>query len=259
MRPLRWALLAVVALNSAVGALTARAETSIQVAVAANFLSTAEVLAQTYEKNTGVKIILSAASTGKLYAQIRNGLPADVFLAADAERPQLLVEEGLADGSSRWTYAIGELSFWAPGVTGNAKSCEEWLRAASFSRLAIANPRTAPYGTAAREVLRSLGLGSHLSGQVVQGENIAQAFLFIDTGAAEAGFVAHSQLIAKAQKQPDVPGCQWHPAADLYPELRQDGVILNTARARDEVWQWADWLQSAEARQLIRAAGYRLP
>lgn len=259
MTPLRWALLAIVALNLAVGAMTARAETSIQVAVAANFLTTAEALAQAYEKSTGVKIILSAASTGKLYAQIRNGLPAEVFLSADVERPQLLVEEGLADGSSRWTYAIGELSFWAPGVAGDAKVCEEWLRAASFNRLAIANPRTAPYGTAAREVLRALGLGSHLSGQVVQGENIAQTFVFIDTGAAEAGFVAHSQLITKAQKQADVPGCQWHPAADLYPALRQDGVILNSARERDAVWQWVDWLQSGEARQLIRAAGYRLP
>lgn len=259
MTSLRWALLAVVALSFGVGSMTARAETSIQVAVAANFLSTAETLSQAYEKNTGVKIVLSAASTGKLYAQIRNGLPAEVFLAADAERPQLLVEEGLADGSSRWTYAIGELSFWAPGVSGDAAACEQWLRAASFSRLAIANPRTAPYGTAAREVLRALGLGSHLSGQVVQGENIAQAFLFIDTGAAEAGFVAHSQLIAKAQKQPEVPGCQWHPAAEQYPELRQDGVILNSARERDAVWQWVDWLQSAEAQRLIRAAGYRLP
>lgn len=235
------------------------ADAQVRVGVASNFITTARALSHEFTQETGIQVSLSAASTGKLYAQIRNGLPIDVFLAADEVRPALLVEEGLADGASRFPYAIGELALWVPGVEGGAGACESWLRSASDGRFAVANPRTAPYGEAARQVLEKMALIEQYRSRLVQGENIGQTFLFVDTSAAQGGFVARSQLIAKQKKSGVITGCVWRPDQEYYTAIRQDAVILTTAVDNSEAYTFVDWLQSEQARNLIQAHGYRLP
>lgn len=233
---------------------------TVKVAVASNFISTAREIAAAFKAQTGINVQYSAASTGKLYAQIRHGLPVDLFMSADQLRPELLVEEGLADGASRFTYAIGELVLWVPKQTLSTEQCAVWLQSSAMGRLAIANPRTAPYGAAAVEVLQQLGVYDALSKRLVQGENIGQAFLYVDSLAADAGLVARSQLLAKRkQLKRELDGCQWLPQADLYQGLRQDVVVLNESLSKEHVVLFVDWLQSPSARQLIKDNGYRLP
>lgn len=221
----------------------------VTVAVASNFASTIQELADLFEQETGISVVLSLSSTGKHYAQIVNGAPYDVFLAADAERPRLLEEEGNAVTGTRFTYAIGRLVLWSPDegrVTG-----EESLRRGDFRFLSIANPRLAPYGSAAREVLESIGLWEELEPRLVQGENITQAWQFVATGNAELGFVPEATIIEGGGG-----GSQWIVPQELYTPIVQQAVLI---RDTPEARAFLEYLASEPARTLIGESGYDLP
>ena len=221
----------------------------VRVGVAANFLATAEALAREWQAASGEEVVLAGGSSGQLYAQIANGAPFDLFLAADAERPVLLVEKGLAIRS--FPYAVGRLALCGAGSRGGAARLEE-MAAAAGGRLALANPGAAPYGLAAVETLDRLGLRQRLEARLVYGESVAQALQFVRSGNAELGIVALSQTAAGTPP----PG----PEADLecrsLPEtlhapIRQDAAVL-TARGEP----FAAYLRGPEAAALLAAAGY---
>ncbi|HEU4351066.1 MAG TPA: molybdate ABC transporter substrate-binding protein [Burkholderiales bacterium] len=233
-------------------AATGAAAESVQVAVAANFAGTARMLAEQFAGQGGQRLELSSGSTGKFYAQIKNGAPFDVFLSADEATPLRLESEKLAIAGSRFTYAIGRLVLWSaqPGLVDERG---EVLRKGRFNRLAIANPKLAPYGAAAQETLEKLGLWGELRPKLVQGENIAQTFQFVSSGNAELGLVALSQ-IRDAGKPPS--GSYWLVPAPLHAPLRQDAVLLARAERNPAAQAFLAYLRSGPARALIRAYGY---
>jgi len=223
-----------------------------RVAVASNFAGAAIEIAGLYKEKTGKEVILSFGSTGKFYAQIRNGAPFDVFLAADSKIPKYMEKNGSAIAGSRRTYALGRLVLWSP-VSGLATN-GDILRENRFRRLAVANPKLAPYGTASMEVLDALGLAADgINGKLVRGENIGQAFQFVKTGNSDLGFVAYSQVAESVGKG---EGSMWIVPRDLYSPIRQQAVLLNDRRtARD----FLDFLRGAEALEVIRRYGYGTP
>lgn len=234
-------------------ALSARAG-EVVVAVAANFAAPMKEIAAAFERDSGHKAKLSFGGTGKLYAQIRNGAPFDVFLAADDTTPARLDNEGATVAGSRFTYAIGRLVLWsADEKTVDDKG--EVLRQGGFTRLAIANPRLAPYGAAAVEVLTALKLADTLQPKFVMGENIGQTHQFVASGNAPLGFVALSQVM-KAGKL--AGGSVWIVPADLYPPIRQDAVILARGRDNPAATALMQYLRSDKARIVIRSFGYDL-
>lgn len=224
----------------------------IRVAVASNFRQAMGIAAERFEHRSGHDVILITGSTGKQYAQIVNGAPFDAYFAADAARPARLEAEQRVVPGSRFTYAIGKLVLWSADESlvdagGNI------LRSGSYRHLAIANPELAPYGAAARQVLQTLGLWDGLSGKLVRGENIGQAFQFVVTGNAELGFVARSQL-----QTPDreFPGSAWEPPQSLYDPIEQQAVLLKDSPAGRD---FMAFMQGEEARALIRSYGYDVP
>lgn len=219
----------------------------LTVAVATNFYTTAELLAAAYTQESGTAITLISGSTGKLYAQIINGAPIDLFLAADAERPQRLEQQGLARGVA-FTYALGRLVLWSSDATLLAAD-RPLPDPAQIRHLAIANPQLAPYGRAAIETLTHLGVLAAWQPQLVRGENIGQTYQFVASGNAQLGFIARSQW------QPG-SGSHWLVPAEAHAPIVQQAVALSDAPAAQD---FAAWLQSAAARQLIQAAGYDLP
>lgn len=241
--PLRAALL-VLALAPAS---LAHAETA-QVAVAANFTDAANELAALFAERTEHEVSLSFGATGQFYAQITQGAPFEVFLAADGERPALAVREGYGVEGSVFTYAIGQLVLYS-AEAGRVRG-EETLRAGDFQRLAIANPETAPYGAAAVETLRALGLYDTLKPKLVQGTSIAQAHQFVETGNAELGFVALGQVV-------NASGSRWEVPQDLYEPIRQDAVLLKTGEGNPAAIAFTEFLRSPEALEVIREYGYR--
>lgn len=243
---LKFALLAF-----AFAAASAAAE-SAHLAVAANFASTAKVLAEQFARETGHRLELSSGSTGKFYAQIKNGAPFDVFLSADEATPLRLENEKLAVGGSRFTYAVGRLVLWSaqPGLVDDKG---EVLRKGAFKRMAIANPKLAPYGAAAQEALEKLGLWDVLRAKLVQGENIAQTFQFVSSGNAELGLVALSQIREAGRAS---SGSFWLVPASLHAPLRQDAVLLVRAERNSAARGFLESLRAAPARDLIRSCGY---
>lgn len=229
----------------------AGAET-VQVAVASNFVPVMRVLAERFEAKTGDHVSLSSGSTGKQYAQIHNGAPFDLFFAADSRHPELLVSQGLAVPDSRMTYAIGRLVLWSPRP-GLVDASGDVLFSDGFRHLAIANPRLAPYGTAAQQVLTSLGLWDKIQSRLAFGENVGQALQLVVSGSAELGFVARAQVMAL---DPDHQASWWQPPQSLYPPLQQQVVLLSDQPAARALWQY---VQSDQARNLIRQAGYETP
>jgi molybdate transport system substrate-binding protein len=230
------------------------------VAVASNFATVIDDIAADFERDSGHALSISLGSTGKQFAQILNGAPFDVFLAADVERPRRLEAAGHAMPGSRFTYAIGRLVVWAPqhdrlempadlAAPGSADHTND----ASLPRIAIANPRLAPYGRAAEQTLVSLGLLSQVRSQLVRGENISQAFQFVYSGHAAIGFVAESQLVAQGRA---IGGARWEVPANLHDPIAQQAVLL---RQTDAGQAFMDYLRSDKVRQAIRDAGYRLP
>lgn len=224
----------------------------VRVAVAANFVPTLERLAADFGERTGHRVLASSASTGKHYAQIRNGAGFDVFLAADAQRPALVEQEGLGVAGTRFTYAQGRLALWVPGEAA-LPAPREYLEAARFRRLAIANPRLAPYGLAAQQVLERWQFWDRLQDRLVSGENVAQATQFVATGNAQAGLVALAQVLALA---PDARGAYSPIPSGLHDPIDQQALLLRDSSAARA---FIEYLRSDAAVARIREAGYLVP
>lgn len=222
------------------------------VAVASNFSEPAGALAEAFTAATGHTVTLTPGSTGRLHAQITQGAPFDVFLAADAIRPAQLERDGLAVAGTRQTYAVGQLVLWAHAA-GPMPPLER-LEAGRFRRLAIANPDLAPYGSAAMQALEHLALPGSVSDRLVMGENIAQAFAFVVTGNADLGFVALSQVespsFGRAGQYQRIP-------ADWHDPIRQDAVLLRHGSDNPAARAWLDFLQTEEAATILDQFGYQ--
>jgi molybdate transport system substrate-binding protein len=226
-----------------------------QIAVAANFASPAKRLADQFAQRTGHRLALSSGSTGKFYAQIKSGAPFDAFLSADGETPLRMEQEKLAVTGSRFTYAIGRLALWSP-KTGFVDAEGAVLRTNGFNRLAIANPKLAPYGAAAKNTMERLGVWPALQGKLVQGENIAQTYQFVSSGNADLGFIAFSQL---REDGAPAAGSYWLVPERFHAPLRQDAVLLTRGANNAAARAFLEYLRGAPARELIRAYGYELP
>lgn len=220
-----------------------------RVAVAANFTATMQQLVTAFERHSGHRVLVSYGSSGKLYAQIVNGAPFELYLSADDERPQRLEQDGMALAGSRFTYAVGRLALWSaePGLVDGQGQV---LSSGGFQRLAVANAKTAPYGVAALEVLNALGLRAVLISRLVYGESIAQTYQFVATGNAELGLVALAQVEANRR------GSWWVVPAHLHAPLRQQAVLLERGKDNAAATALHAYLQSAEARGIIKAGGY---
>lgn len=226
----------------------------VSVAVAANFTAPMQKIAADFEKTSGHKVQLTFGATGKFYAQIKNGAPFDILLSADDETPLLLEKDGAAVTGSHFTYAIGKLVLWSakPGLVDGKG---EVLKQGAFAHLALANPKTAPYGAAGLEVLKKLGLYDAIQPKIVQGENIAQTHQFIATGNAELGFVALSQVFRDGKVS---EGSAWLVPKNLYTQIRQDAVLLNKGKDSKAADALLKYLKSDPARTIIRGYGYEL-
>ena len=226
----------------------------VKVAVAANFTAPMQAIAPEFEKATGHKLVAAFGATGQFYAQIRNGAPFEVFLAADDSTPGKLESEGLTVEGSRFTYAIGGLVLWSAAadyLDGSAAA----LKAGQFKHLSIANPKAAPYGLAATQVLDKLGLSEALRGKLVEGQNITQAHQFVSSGNAELGFVALSQVYKDGKIS---SGSAWIVPGDMYQPIKQDAVILKPGANNPAASALVDYLKGPEAARIIESFGYTL-
>jgi len=245
--PARFAQFAAAAAFAAMIAGPAAAGT-VNVAVAANFSDAANEIAALFKASTGHDAVLSFGATGALYTQITQAAPFDILLSADNERPALAVAEGHGVAGTVFPYAIGKVVLYSTDpalVTG-----EETLRAGAFSHIAIANPATAPYGRAAVEAMTALGVYDAVAPKIVQGENITQTFQFVETGNAELGFVALSQIIATDA------GSRWQVPEELYEPIRQDAVLLVHGANNEAALAFMDFLRGPEANAVIEKFGY---
>ncbi len=220
------------------------------VAVAANFTEAAREIAAAFKAKTGHEAVLSFGASGQFYTQITQGAPFQVLLSADDARPKKLVDDGLAVPGSNFTYAVGKLVLWSKTL-GLVKG-EDTLKAASFAKLAIINPVAAPYGAAAIEAMKSLKVFESLQPKLVEGSTITQAYQFVETGNAELGFVALSQL-----RGPET-GSRWLVPQELYSPIRQDAVLLKTGASNEAATGFIAFLRSPEARTIIQKYGYVL-
>lgn len=226
----------------------------VQVAVAANFTAPMQVIAAEFAKDTGHQAKLAFGATGKFYAQISNGAPFDVFLAADDTTPARMEKELLVVPGSRFTYARGKLVLWS-AREGFVDGKGEVLKQGNFKHVSIANPKTAPYGAAAVQSLTKLGLLAAIQPRFVQGENISQTYQFISTGNAELGFVALSQVSKDGRIS---SGSAWIVPAELYEPILQDAVILARSKANPAAQALVQYLRGDKARAIIKAYGYEL-
>ena len=224
----------------------------VSVAVAANFTAPMRKIAQTFEQETGHQAILSFGSTGNFYAQIRNGAPFQILLAADDETPIKIEKEGLGVAASRFTYAIGKLVLWSkqPGFVDDKG---EILRSGKFQRIAVANPKLAPYGAASLETMIQLGVLQALQPKFVQGENIAQTYQFVATENAQLGFVALSQVMTDGRI---AQGSAWIVPSSLHAPLRQDALLLVKGKDNPAATALMNFLRSDRSRLVIRSYGY---
>lgn len=224
----------------------------LTVAVAANFAAPMQKIAAAFERDSGHRVVLAFGSTGKFYAQIHQGAPFDVLLAADQDTPARLVQEGLGSADSRFTYAIGRLALWSRQA-GVVDAQGAVLKSGSFDRLALADPKLAPYGAAAMQTLERLGLLAQLRPKLVQGESIGQAHQFVATGNATLGFVALSQLMLDGQIG---AGSAWIVPAELHAPLRQDALLLTSSQGQAAATALLAYLRSEPARAIMRSHGY---
>ena len=218
------------------------------VAVAANFTEPAKEIAALFKEKTGHEVVLIFGASGAFYTQITHGAPFEVFLSADTERPKAAIDGGFAVPDSLFTYAIGKLVLWSRVV--DVTNGEAALKAGNFSKLSIANPVAAPYGTAAVETMKALGVYDALKPKIVQGNSIAQAFQFIDTRNAEVGFVALSQLHGVTE------GTRWEVPENLHAPIRQDAVLLKTGSNSEASKAFLAFLKGPEATAIIAQFGY---
>ena len=249
-----WAVI-IAGLSAGLAACTGPSEApDIRVAVASNFLPVMAKLEAGFEADTGYQLQTVSGSTGALYTQITQGAPYDIFLAADAARPQRLEADGSAVQGSRITYALGGLVLWSNNDA--ALSGASLQQTSARNKFAIANPNLAPYGRAAREVLISEGVYEALSDRLVYGENISQTFAFIQTGNAALGFIAKAQLLSL---DPQSQGAHWTPPASAYEPIRQDAVLLTSAADNPAAKAFMAYLKSDKAGELIATHGYERP
>jgi len=220
----------------------------VMVAVASNFLATESELAKAFERQSGHHVVTSSGSTGKLYAQIVQGAPYDIFLAADTVRPRKLIELGLASDERFMIYAIGRLALWSPAAA-SAEEAKTMLLNKRYKYLAVANPKTAPYGAAAEAAMLSLGVGREE--RTVFGENISQTYQFVKTGHAELGFVALSQVTGGEQE-----GAIWLVPEKLYSPISQAAVLLKSADNKEAARAFLTFLGSSKALAIIASYGY---
>ena len=236
-------------------ALSAAAQAEVvQIAVAANFTAPAKALAEVLAKTTGHEAKLSFGATGAFYTQIKNGAPFDILLAADDERPIRLEKEGDTVPGSRFTYAIGQLVLWSakPGFVDGEGAV---LKGGNFNKIAIANPKLAPYGAAAVETMDKLGLAAALTPKLVTGESIGQTYNFIATGNAELGFVALAQVLDGGKLK---SGSMWVVPAKYHAPIIQDAVILKRAAANPAAKAWMALMRSPNTQDFIRSYGYEV-
>ena len=236
----------------ALGLPTIAEAVEVQVAVAANFLAPLQEIAKSFEKETGHQTLITSGATGQLFTQIQHGAPFEVMISADAKTPKKLVKNELALADSQFTYARGKLVLWSvdPALVDASGAV---LKSDKFKHLAIANPKTAPYGTAAMETLDKLGLTASLKSKLVEGENISQAKQFVDTGNAEVGFVALSQIYKDGKI---TKGSAWVVPLDLYAPLYQDAVLLKKGEDNPAATALLNYLKSDKAKAIMTTYGY---
>lgn len=227
----------------------------VRVAVAANFITAMKRITGMFEASTHNRVIASFGSTGALYAQILNGAPFDAFLAADRRRPRLLEKYQAAVPGTRFTYAAGRLTLWS-AQAHYVDDKGRVLESGHFAHLAMANPKTAPYGAAAKQVLQSLGLWERLRPRIVQGANIAQTDQFVATGNAPLGFVALSQVEGANRA---VRGSRWVVPGTLYRPIKQQAVLLKRGRGNTAAKAFLKYLKGSQARLVIEKLGYGTP
>mgnify|MGYP002713172974 CR=1 FL=1 len=235
-------------------AVTGAEAAEVRIGVAANFVATLEQMAGPFERRYGHRMVISSGSTGKLYAQISNGAPYDLFLAADRARPERLEAEGEGVPGTRFTYALGRIVLWSkqPHQQGDSSAV---LTRGQFRRLAIANPLTAPYGLAAQQVMQQLGVWELLQPKLVRGENIAQTFQFVASGNAELGFIAPAQLRARGEPI----GTAWEIPAKLHRPIEQQALLLRGARQPQAAQAFLTFLRSDEVHGILQRFGYDVP
>ncbi|MFC5697256.1 molybdate ABC transporter substrate-binding protein [Pseudomonas sp. GCM10022186] len=241
------ALIALFALGSASAA-------EVHVAVAANFTAPIQAIAKDFEKDTGHKLVAAYGATGQFYTQIKNGAPFEVFLSADDSTPAKLEKEGDAVPGSRFTYAIGTLVLWS-AQDGYVDAKGEVLKNGQYKHLSIANPKTAPYGLAATQVLDKLGLTHTVKPRLVEGQNITQALQFVSSGNAELGFVALSQVYKDGKI---TSGSAWIVPAEMHEPIKQDALILKKGEANPAAKALVDYLKGPKAAEVIKSYGYQL-
>lgn len=227
----------------------------VRVAVAANFTAPAKLIAEGFERATGHHVAISSGATGKFFAQIESGAPFDVLLSADQQTPKRLEAESFAVPGTRFTYAIGQLVLWS-SQAGVVDPQGAVLRSDAFTHVAICDPKLAPYGEAAVETMKALGVYEKLQPKFVQGESITQAYQFVASGNAEIGFVALSQVFADGKIR---EGSGWRVPSDLHAPLRQDAVLLLPGRDNPAARAWLAWLKGDTAKAAIRSFGYEVP
>jgi molybdate transport system substrate-binding protein len=226
----------------------------VSVAVAANFAAPMKIIAQNFERETGHKAVLSFGATGQFFAQIKNAAPFAVLLAADTHTPAKIEKAGLGVAGTKFTYAIGQLVLWSkkPGLVDDQG---EILKIGNFSKMAIANPKLAPYGSAAIEVLNHLGIMSQVKPKIVEGSNIAQVYQFVFSENASLGFVALSQVFEDGKLK---QGSGWIVPAKMHSPIKQDAILLNSGRNNPAAIALMTYLQSEAAKAVIRKFGYEL-
>ncbi len=234
------------------GAVTAG---EVQVAVASNFARPMQVLAELFTEQTGHELKLAFASSGKFVAQITHGAPFEVLLSADADKPEQLIATGLALPDSRFTYALGTLVLWS-AQTDLVDEAGKVLTRTDIKHLAMANPKLAPYGLAASEVLEKLGLSAAWQERLVQGDNIAQTQQFVASGNAELGFIALAQVIEQGKMG---SGSGWIVPAEYHAPIQQDAVLLVKGEHNPAAHALLEFLQGAAAQAIIRDYGYQIP
>jgi molybdate transport system substrate-binding protein len=226
----------------------------VQVAVAANFTAPIQAIAKDFEKDTGHKLLAAFGATGQFYTQIKNGAPFEVFLSADDTTPAKLESENETVKGSRFTYAVGTLALWS-AKEGYVDDHGQVLKDGTFAHLSIANPKAAPYGLAATQTLDKLGLTGSTKARIVEGQSIAQAYQFVQTGNAELGFVALSQVFKDGKL---TGGSAWIVPANLHEPIKQDAVILSKGKDNPAAKALMDYLKGPKAAAIIKSYGYQL-
>jgi molybdate transport system substrate-binding protein len=226
---------------------SAAAET-VSVAVAANFTDAAKEIGASFERETGNKVVFSFGSTGQLYTQITQGAPFDVFLSADDTRTKTAIQQGQGVAGTDFTYAVGKLVLFSreAGLVSGA----ETLQKAAFDKIAIANPAGAPYGAAAVETMKALGVYDALSDKIVQGQNITQTYQFVETGNVQLGFVALAQLAGKSD------GSRWVVPEKLHKPIAQNAVLTKHGENNEAARRFLSFLKGKKARAIMDKFGY---